>query len=299
MDFVIYHHCEVYSQYTKMSFGYVAVSNFTMDLEMNGSSTTELMKILDPTNLSGSVMFIFRMLVILYIFAIGLYIIEDALMKVLQSYDYTDIHEETIEKGHYTRQINIMSAVMTGLLAFSSLVENGIPYISDKCECDDIRKYDVEKHAWPIILALSYFAYDSIFHKLTLIYYVHHFFGFFPVIVFLITKNSYGIYFSIALLLTEWSSLFLNLSYTVSDRIKKFLQCVFFLTFILVRPVYMTTILKKIYECPPQIFIEYVGVASVVLLYVMNLYWCILLIRKMYCECLKNKGTFDVAKKQE
>jgi hypothetical protein len=211
---------------------------------------------------------------------------EKLIKFILEKLGYDDIHKKNIKPGHYTRQVNIISTIITGILASMAIHEHIFNYIPATCEY--IRTYDVNKQFWPIALVVTYFAYDAIHHKLSKGHYFHHGVGFITGLSLFLLKNSFGIYFSSAMMIMEASSVPMNLSYVVAPKHKKIVQIIFALVFTLVRPFYMSILLWRMSYCPPQTMIECMAVVAYLGIYILNMYWFVLICKKFYVEIFSN-----------
>lgn len=208
------------------------------------------------------------------------YLMELFLKKVLELMEYSDIHEHVLEKGHYTRQVNLMSTFITGALAMVSYQEHG--FFHTDVSCSAIRSYDIDTQFISILVFLSYLAYDAVFHKLSFEHYIHHTLGFSTVAMMVLARSSYGVYFTSAGMLIEASTVPMNLIFVTSGITKDILMGVFALTFFIVRPVFMMIILKEMVNCGLETRIEQIGICAFLALYILNLYWFGLLCRKIY-----------------
>lgn len=211
---------------------------------------------------------------------LSFYLMERILQKVLELMKYTDIHDHTLAKGHYTRQVNLICTFITGTLAISSLREHGLAQKNATCEF--IRSYELDSQYLTVLMFLSYLAYDAVFHKLSIEHYIHHSLGFFSVSAIFFSGSNYGAYFISIGLLIELSTVPMNLIFVTSGKTKDILMGMFVITFFIVRPIFMFSMLSKMVECKPQTNVEWFGFGAFIALYLLNLYWFILLCRKVW-----------------
>lgn len=223
----------------------------------------------------------------LTLLVLGFYEAERALKYLLESHGFQDIYQSKLQKGQYTRQTYIISIVVTGALALGAVQEHMFSS-STSVPCEYIDTYDTSRTEIQCIVLLGYFIYDALFHDLKRDFLLHHVIG--GIVISLITlgQNHYGIYFAGMAMVVELSSVPLNLIHITSGATQVFFKYVFALSFTLVRPVYMSFILKKMFECPPSSTIGYTGVAFFFGLYLLNLFWFYKLCLKMQREAKAN-----------
>ena len=210
----------------------------------------------------------------------AMYIGENILELILKKMKYTDIDESKIQRGHYTRQVNILSSIITFILATSAYMEHGYT-LQLPDTCDSIRSHDINRSIWSILLVTSYFLYDALAHRLTVEYYLHHFAGLIPLVLIVFTQNNYGMYLASIGLLVEFSSIIMNFIFITTGKTKRFFRYLFFVVFIVVRPIYMTYILAMIFKCRPESYVEYLIGAGFLFEYLLNLKWFVMLCGKL------------------
>jgi len=221
-------------------------------------------------------------LLVLTILVFGFYETERALKYLLELYGFQDIYQSKLKKGQYTRQAYIISATITGALTIAAVREH--IFSSAAITCEYINHYDTSKTEILCIVLLGYFIYDALFHDLRQEFLLHHVVGGIAICLITLGQNHYGIYFAGVVLVVELSTVPLNLIHITSGATQVFFKYVFALSFTLVRPVYMSLVLKKMIECPPDSIIGYIGVGFFFGLYLLNLYWFYKLCIKMYRE---------------
>jgi hypothetical protein len=204
-------------------------------------------------------------------------ITETLIKYILKFLGYTDIEEKNLSRGQYVRQYNILSMIITGILSYTSYLKYN-SYLT----CDMIYNYDSEQVFFQITLLFSYFMYDIIFHKLTIEYYFHHTLGIIPVLMIVFFDVKFFPYYFLGGLITEFSSVPLALTYITSGLTKKITQIIFAITFFLVRPVFLSIILKKLLACYNDDPCYIAGLVILALLYVLNIYWFLFICRKIY-----------------
>jgi hypothetical protein len=227
-----------------------------------------------------------QLLLVLTLLVLGFYEAERMLKCLLSKYGFQDIHESNLHKGQYTRQACIVSLIVTGLLTLGAMQEH--IFSTTDIPCEYIDTYDTRKTVIQCIVLLGYFIYDAMFHELKRDFLLHHVIGGIVITLITLGQNSYGIYFAGMVMVVELSSVPLNLIHITSGATQVFFKYVFALSFTLVRPVYMSFILKKMIECQPNTMIGYTGVAFFVGLYLLNLFWFYKLCLKMHRESRTN-----------
>lgn len=217
-----------------------------------------------------------------------LYGAEQCLKSILQNFNYTNIHEDQLPKGHYTGQVLYLSSIITIILVYYGFDQYIV--LSSNASCSEIRDYDINEHFFTMLLFIAYLVHDMIFHKLPLQSIVHHIFCCVSVTAILISRSKYGMYFATASMLVELSTPALNLIYLTKGTLNTISLILFGITFTIVRPIYMLLIILKMVQCGLEFNVEIFGFIIFIALYILNLYWFVLLIRKMYRKLFNHKN---------
>lgn len=224
--------------------------------------------------------------IILVFRIITVWLLENKVVKpILKQKGYSDIDENKLPQGNKTRQWNIASVLIMIELVLHVIL-NYVPLT----KCEDIMNYDINKASTALTLFLSYLAYDLIFHKLTLIFYVHHFLAFLTVLIVYLTNNTCGIYIAMVCLLTEISTIPLGIIHITSGKVKTFWMMVFSIAFFFARPVYMLYVLSIVHRCLVYEYSYMLSYLGLTLLYILNVYWFIELVKKI-CRTICGKKT--------
>ncbi len=224
---------------------------------------------------------------IIFIFRIvTLWLLEKKLIKrILKYYAYTDIHDHALMRGNSTRQWNIASVIIVSEL-LTHCILNYVQIIN----CEEVMNYDNDKGFTTITLFLSYIAYDLMFHKLTIEFYIHHILGFLTVLYVFLTNYKYGIYVTMLCILTEVSTIPLTMIYLTSGKIRITFTIIFSIIFFIARPCYLLYVLSLIHLCFVYEFTYLFSYMVVLIIYILNIFWFLKIIRKIFNNmCVKEK----------
>lgn len=197
-----------------------------------------------------------------------------------------DFHErtlitETLENS--SKNWCVTSTLVVGYLGITSLIEYGLSDMNIK-SCTQIENYDLTHSMYPLGILTGYFVYDIIFNSPSPQFLFHHILGIGSSIIIIFTGYSIGAYYYELLLITEISTVFLNMYHLCVNTKKRKLACMtlFTLSFTIVRPLYMFRVLIKIFECFRYEKLYCALCVSVLSLYALNMYWYVAIIKKIY-----------------
>src|SRR5436305_212351 len=137
---------------------------------------------------------------------------EICVKNILKRMGYTDINNnsynedpKTSNKSHKTRQWNIIAALVTLFIAIASII---ITFNTDIDNCFDTDAPDTlfakySRHT--MMVMLSYFVYDIMFHKLDTPFYLHHILGLTSILYALYIKHSI-LYYTVRVVVIELST---------------------------------------------------------------------------------------------
>lgn len=199
------------------------------------------------------------------------------LHTLLRIFGYPD--KDRLLKGQSTKSWVILSTVVTVYMIVHSLLKHSI-YIGD-VECMVIESHDIKESLIPLSVISGYFIYDILYHKLTREQIFHHILGILPILMVFVSNNS-AIYYTEVLLITEVSTIFLNMMYlcTKTKNRKIFFTICFISSFFAVRVMFIFILLTKMASCF-RLCLSHVIIASAISsLYILNLYWFYMVVLK-------------------
>lgn len=183
-----------------------------------------------------------------------------------------------------TRVWTIVATIVVGFLGINTLYTRGInPY---SVSCAYIEAYDVEKSIDSLAILTGYFLYDILFRKPAKEYVIHHSIGIVASFIIMASLYSPGAFYTQILLITELSTIFLNMYHLcVNTKILKIFSMIMFtVTYTIVRVVYIFVVLTKIFQCAQyEPFDIYYALLCIMVfaLYALNIYWYCKLIAKL------------------
>jgi hypothetical protein len=199
----------------------------------------------------------------------------------------------------------IISMLIVGYLGINSLVKNclyglyglyglnslnSFTIYQSIASCSQIENYDLSQSMYPLGILTGYFVHDIIFNSPSPQFIFHHLLSICSSFVIIYSEYSIGAYYHEILLITEISTIFLNMYHLCVNTEKRKIVCMilFTLSFTIVRPFYIFMVLLKIFECFRYETLYVTMCVLVFSLYVLNMYWYYAIIRKIYNLFQKN-----------
>lgn len=188
-----------------------------------------------------------------------------------------------------TRAWLLLTTPLIAYIGFNSLINYG--YNLGFQNCANIASFPASEAFVPFGLFTAYVWYDLFFNNLPFIFVFHHIIaGFVPVIMYLL-NDRIGIYFTLIVMISEISTVFLNIVYLTNGWFRSFFKLVFTFTFIVFRPILYTSILFNVINCNEYFttsFGYFVAFFSISFLWIINLYWLMIIPCKMCCSHKKD-----------
>lgn len=210
------------------------------------------------------------------------------IVEDLVSFYETKTNLINIQVGHDVKSKNfawtIVATIIVGFLGIDTLYTHGINPCSVSCSV--IEKYDIKNVTESLAMLTGYFLYDILFRRPAKEYIFHHSIGIISSFIIMTSLYSIGAFYAHILLITELSTIFLNM-YHLSENtkiLKIFSMIMFTFTYTVVRIVHIFVIITKIFQCTRNdtFDIYYVIMCIMVFaLYLLNVYWFIKIINKL------------------
>jgi hypothetical protein len=208
---------------------------------------------------------------------------EGIIKYVLKYYQYMDINKHKLAKNQSTRQGNILSIIITSILsilAINNIILNPT--------CHYIKSYDPHTVFIPMMLLFTYFAYDMIFGTPQRLHILHHMIGFFAIYMSFYSGYNFIAYYTFACFVTEISTVPLVMSHITKGKFKEFWMLLFAITFTIVRPLYLLSVINDSIKCFEYEYINVIIIVSLIALYSLNMYWFYLICDKMYRKIINS-----------
>lgn len=224
------------------------------------------------------------------------------LFKILEIIS-NNFQESTNFNNSYSKQWIGISTITTLILGITPIIKYGIYncIFLNSTTRNMIITNNFIGNMYTLSLFVAYLWYDLLFnilnildihniykkiktlHKTDIIYICHHLLCTLPMIWFVFSEYALGIYFSEILLISELSTVFLNLKLAtkIYKNLNNMFSFLFMITFLIVRSVFMPIVLYQIYMCFENSYQYYFVIGSFLCLIILNMYWTILIISKI------------------
>lgn len=191
-----------------------------------------------------------------------------------------------------TSQWLLISSIVTTFLGISPLLKHG--YFVNHITCDILNNTDIIQSIPVLSIFVAYLWYDLIFNQISTMYKFHHLICSLSVVWVISIGHSAGVMFSEILLIAEISTIFLNLKMITTGFVKNMISLLFMITFIIFRSMYMPNVLLKMFECFSYDLSYIVIITIFTSVMIINYYWTVLIIGKVFTTCLKLKPNKDI-----